>query len=1366
MNKLYLLILSLLLTSATGLAQIPLITPADGGFENATTTFFANGWNSVNDVTNTWIVDAIAAPFAGANSAYITNDGGVTNAYSYTTSAIQVSHFYRDVPIPAAATSITLSFYYKSDGETGADRLSVYTAPTSLTLAGGTLPGGTSTQVFLQTGTQASYAQQIISLPIALAGTTVRLIFTWQNDGNSIGNDPPASIDDVSLSYCIAPTVVTQPAITQTICEGATANFIVSATGTSLTYQWRKGTTDLSDGGNISGATSNTLTINPVAIGDAAANYNVVVSSACAPSTTSDDAKLIVTPTVGTPTAITISAGTEPACQLPNATTTTTYATTATNSTGFNWSVSNPAAGVINPTTGVMTWANGFSGTVDIQVTANGCNGPSAQVTRTVNVTPTVGTPTAITISAGTEPACQLPNATTTTTYATTATNSTGFNWSVSNPAAGVINPTTGVMTWANGFSGTVDIQVTANGCNGPSAQVTRTVNITPTVGTPTAITISAGTEPACQLPNGTTTTTYATTATNSTGFNWSVSNPAAGVINATTGVMTWANGFSGSVDIQVTANGCNGPSAQVTRTVNITPTVGTPTAITISAGTEPACQLPNGTTTTTYATTATNSTGFNWSVSNPAAGVINATTGVMTWANGFSGTVDIQVTANGCNGPSAQVTRTVNITPTVGTPTAITISAGTEPACQLPNGTTTTTYATTATNSTGFNWSVSNPAAGVINATTGVMTWANGFSGSVNIQVRALGCNGPSAQVIRPVNITPTVGTPTAITISAGAQPICQLTNGTTTTTYATTASNNTGFNWSLSNPAAGVINPSTGVMTWANGFSGSVNIQVTASGCNGPSSQTIRLVNITPTVGTPTAITVSAGTEPTCQLTIAGTTTTYSTTATNSTGFTWSRSNPAAGNINAGTGVMTWTNGFSGSVNIVVVANGCNGPSAQTIRTVNITPTVGTPTAITVAGGTEPTCQLTNATTTTNYSTTASNSTGFAWSLSNPAAGTINAATGVMTWANGFFGTVTIRVRAIGCNGPSAQITRGPINVTQTVGTPTAITIFAGTQPTCQLTNGTTTTDYNTTATNSTGFNWSLSNPAAGVINATSGLMTWANGFFGSVDIQVTANGCNGPSAMRIRSVVVNPLPSLFTVTGGGSYCNGSGGLPVGLSGSEVGVNYQLKRGATNVGAPLPGTGSALNFGNQTVAGTYTVVATTAAGCSITMTGSVDIVVHAPVANAGPDWSLCVGSVTIGGSPAAAPASGAPYTYSWTSAPAGFTSTLSNPTVSPAVATTYSLIVTDVFGCSSAANTAVVSIGGASTKTWIGSGTSGGGPDNNFNNALNWTPAGVPDVCNDVIITTNSGPLGSTTIILTADATINSLALRKIAH
>ncbi len=1021
---------------------------------------------------------------------------------------------------------------------------------------------------------------------MALAGSigATTGIMTWANGFSGTVNiqvtangcNGPSA--QVTRTVTITPTVGTPTAITisagsEPTCQltnGTTITTYATTATNSTGFNW-----SLSNGsaGSI-GATTGIMTW---ANGFSGTVNIQVTANGCNGPSAQVTRTVTITPTVGTPTAITISAGSEPTCQLTNGTTTTTYATTATNSTGFNWSLSNGSAGSIGATTGIMTWANGFSGTVNIQVTANGCNGPSAQVTRTVTITPTVGTPTAITISAGSEPTCQLTNGTTTTTYATTATNSTGFNWSLSNGSAGSIGATTGIMTWANGFSGTVNIQVTANGCNGPSAQVIRTVTITLTVGTPTAITISAGSEPTCQLTNGTTTTTYATTATNSTGFNWSLSNGSAGSIGATTGIMTWANGFSGTVNIQVTANGCNGPSAQVTRTVTITPTVGTPTAITISAGSEPTCQLTNGTTTTTYATTATNSTGFNWSLSNGSAGSIGATTGIMTWANGFSGTVNIQVTANGCNGPSAQVTRTVTITPTVGTPTAITISAGTEPTCQLTNGTTTTTYATTATNNTGFNWSLSNGSAGSIGATTGIMIWANGFSGTVNIQVTANGCNGPSAQVTRTVTITLTVGTPTAITISAGSEPTCQLTNGTTTTTYATTATNNTGFNWSLSNGSAGSIGATTGLMTWANGFSGTVNIQVTANGCNGPSAQVTRTVTITLTVGTPTAITISAGSEPTCQLTNGTTTTTYATTATNSTGFNWSLSNGSAGSIGATTGIMTWANGFSGTVNIQVTANGCNGPSAQVIRTVTITPTVGTPTAITISAGSEPTCQLTNGTTTTTYATTATNSTGFNWSLSNGSAGSIGATTGIMTWANGFSGTVNIQVTANGCNGPSAQVTR-TVTITPTVGTPTAITISAGSEPTCQLTNGTTTTTYATTATNSTGFNWSLSNGSAGSIGATTGIMTWANGFSGTVNIQVTANGCNGPSAQVTRTVTITltvGTPTAITISAGSEpTCQLTNGTTLTAyattATNSTGFNWSLSNGsAGSIGA-----------------------------------------------------------------------------------------------------------------------------------------------------------------------------------------------------
>ncbi len=81
-------------------------------------------------------------------------------------------------------------------------------------------------------------------------------------------------------------------------------------------------------------------------------------------------------------------------------------------------------------------------------------------------------------------------------------------------------------------------------------------------------------------------------------------------------------------------------------------------------------------------------------------------------------------------------------------------------------------------------------------------------------------------------------------------------------------------------------------------------------------------------------------------------------------------------------------------------------------------------------------------------------------------------------------------------------------------------------------------------------------------------------------------------------------------FNVTGGGGYCTGSPAPAVGLSGSEIGINYQLKRNGMAVGAPVPGTGGALNFGPQAIAGAYEVSGIHAVnGCMVMMTGSATV-------------------------------------------------------------------------------------------------------------------------------------------------------------
>jgi len=106
------------------------------------------------------------------------------------------------------------------------------------------------------------------------------------------------SSKNVSLSLNIAPGIVTNP-VGQTVKAGASASFSVAATGTALTYQWKKGNTDLTNGGNISGATSDMLTISNVTAADSGLNYNVVVSGTCSPAVTSKNAPLSVSGTTG-----------------------------------------------------------------------------------------------------------------------------------------------------------------------------------------------------------------------------------------------------------------------------------------------------------------------------------------------------------------------------------------------------------------------------------------------------------------------------------------------------------------------------------------------------------------------------------------------------------------------------------------------------------------------------------------------------------------------------------------------------------------------------------------------------------------------------------------------------------------------------------------------------------------------------------------------------------------------------------------------------------------------------------------------------------------------------------------------------------
>jgi uncharacterized repeat protein (TIGR01451 family) len=143
-----------------------------------------------------------------------------------------------------------------------------------------------------------------------LANGSAPLSYQWRKDGEVIlgatasqySTSVPGSYDVVISNLCGA---VTSAAATLTVgnpvivsdpqdviaCLGASAAFMVQATGNALTYQWRK------DGAAIEGATGSLLEIASATEADAG-SYDVVVTGECGEPAVSAPATLTVKPAV------------------------------------------------------------------------------------------------------------------------------------------------------------------------------------------------------------------------------------------------------------------------------------------------------------------------------------------------------------------------------------------------------------------------------------------------------------------------------------------------------------------------------------------------------------------------------------------------------------------------------------------------------------------------------------------------------------------------------------------------------------------------------------------------------------------------------------------------------------------------------------------------------------------------------------------------------------------------------------------------------------------------------------------------------------------------------------------------------------
>jgi hypothetical protein len=172
-------------------------------------------WSVVNDTTNQWVVGTAEAK-SGSESAYVSNDGGTTAAYTNTLA--EVSHFYMDFDIPSGYNKVYLTFDWKGWAENAAgitqyDYGTVVMEATSFTPVAGTeaatavAVGSGNGRVGATTndgkfnegygGSDNNWRFEAIDIS-AYAGNTKRVIFTFKCD-TTAGDNPPFVVDNIKI---------------------------------------------------------------------------------------------------------------------------------------------------------------------------------------------------------------------------------------------------------------------------------------------------------------------------------------------------------------------------------------------------------------------------------------------------------------------------------------------------------------------------------------------------------------------------------------------------------------------------------------------------------------------------------------------------------------------------------------------------------------------------------------------------------------------------------------------------------------------------------------------------------------------------------------------------------------------------------------------------------------------------------------------------------------------------------------------------------------------------------------------------------------------------------------------------------------
>lgn len=929
---------------------------------------------------------------------------------------------------------------------------------------------------------------------------------------------------------------------------------------------------------------------------------------------------------------------------LPNETSTST-------TTGFSTSCSLPANGTVlqwcppapppiagntpvcvsdtrtltNPSYG-GTWTSGNTSVATIGASTGIVTGVSAG-TATITYMPACGTtPATAVVTVNPAPSPSTGNAPINVCTTVTLSNSSGSGtWTSGNTSVATVNPSTGVVSGLTAGTAPITFTLTSSGCFTVS---TVTVNALPAI---------SGASSVC---TGLTTTLSHTTS----GGTWSSSGSAA-TVGASTGVVSGI--AAGSVNITYTVPG--GCTVVKAMTVNSNPP-SISGAGAVCGGTVPT------------STTFTNATsGGTWSSSNVALATVGSSTGVVTGV--ASGVPDITYTlSNGCYS-----TRAITVN-------AVAPITGVSGVCLGESS--------TLSNATfGGTWSSSNTSIATIGSTSGVVTSVAYGVATISYSVASTGC---SAIVPFSVTSTPTVyavtgggsycaggagvhigvnntnagvnyvlyNGATAVASMIGTGAAIDFGFLTTAGTYTVVANPGSACATTMSGSATVSINPLPTAFTVGGGgnyCSGGTGVNITLS------SSTIG-VNYQLMLGATPIGSLVAGTSGSLSFGPVTTAGSYTVIATNgTTGCISGMSGSATVGINSLPTSFSVTGGGNFCLGGSGVSIGLSGSSVGTTYQLLLS---GAPVGAPLTGtGSALSFGLIN--TGGLYSVLATTTaTGCVATMSGTATVTVDPLPTVYTVTGGGAYCVGGTGVTVGLNGSAVGINYQLFNGSATVGSP-----VAGTGAAISFGLQTATGSYTVVATNATtgcvsnmfgsvsvstnplpivfsvtggggycaggtgvvvglsgstvGTTYQLYNgltlvgAAGGTGTAiTFGLQTGPGSY--NVVATTTLTGCVGSMSGSV-TVTVNPLPTVYTVTGGGNYCAGGTGIAIELNGSTSGVDYQLYNGSTAVGSPVPGTGSVISFGLQTAAGSYTVVAVNATtGCTRNMSGSAVIIVN----------------------------------------------------------------------------------------------------------------------------------------------------------